>query len=231
MMAASANFPEISLADEQWLDLEVFKQMDYYAVENYNLPIELMMENAGLHLATLVAKSCDEKADILIGVGNGNNGGGGLVAARRLAAWGYNVVLDIPNEIDAELPKKQLKRALQFGAVSGTLHNPTVWVDAYLGFSQRLPLPSEIAKSIQVANDSDAIRISLDLPTGYLGKTSKDYFNASKILILASAKKILKNIDSELFVADLGIPKKVYDKFNSDIPPFHTSTILKITKI
>jgi len=227
---ALTNFPEIVLKEDQWLDLEMFKQMDYYAVEQYNLPIELMMENAGLNLAILVAKSSDPDADIVIGVGNGNNGGGGLVAARRLAAWGYKVFLDMPLAVEQDLPHKQLQRALDFGVTVDTPHNPGIWVDAYLGFSQRLPLPQEIANSIKKANESSALRISLDLPTGYLGQGSVDYFNPNKTLILASAKKILKEIDSELFVADLGIPKEVYEKFNSEILPFYNSTILKITK-
>ena len=78
---------EVSIPISDALELSDFRQMDYYAVENYQLPIELMMENAGLQLAKLAAQfSGIEKAKILIGVGNGNNGGGGMVAARRLAA-------------------------------------------------------------------------------------------------------------------------------------------------
>ena len=73
------------------LSLAAFKEMDYLAVEKYNLPIELMMENAGLQLANIVANSASKSSFILIGAGNGNNGGGDLVAARRLAAWGYKV--------------------------------------------------------------------------------------------------------------------------------------------
>lgn len=41
------------------LTLDHFKKMDYYAVENYNLPIELMMENAGLQLANLIVSSVE----------------------------------------------------------------------------------------------------------------------------------------------------------------------------
>ncbi len=48
------HFHEFKL--EQALELEQFREMDYYAVENYQLSIELMMENAGLHLARIVSK-------------------------------------------------------------------------------------------------------------------------------------------------------------------------------
>lgn len=83
------DYREIKIPLTDALELSQFKEMDYYAVENYALPIELMMENAGLQLANLVASSIQHPdTKILIGIGNGNNGGGGLVAARRLAAWG-----------------------------------------------------------------------------------------------------------------------------------------------
>ncbi|MFT6796061.1 MAG: NAD(P)H-hydrate epimerase [Maribacter sp.] len=81
------------------LSLETFKKMDYYAVEKYGLSIELMMENAGLQLARLIALKASKECKITVGVGNGNNGGGGLVAARRLAAWGYDVYLDLAVDI------------------------------------------------------------------------------------------------------------------------------------
>lgn len=61
--------------------------MDYYAVNNYNLPIELMMESASLQLANLIAGFTKKDQLIKIGIGNDHNGGGGLVTARRLPAW------------------------------------------------------------------------------------------------------------------------------------------------
>jgi hydroxyethylthiazole kinase-like uncharacterized protein yjeF len=169
-----------------------------------------MMENAGLQLANLIA-SCakDLNAKILIGVGNGNNGGGGLVAARRLVAWRYSVCLDVFSEINKELPKRQLERALKFGAKKEVVSPPDIWVDAYLGFSQRLPLCPNLLDTIHQANQGEWHRISLDIPTGFLGDTATVYFHADKVLSLAASKKILYHLpkSTEVFVADLGIPK------------------------
>ena len=221
----------ISLSDA--LELNDFKQMDYYAVENYHLPIELMMENAGLQLAKLAAQfSENEKTKVLIGVGNGNNGGGGLVAARRLAAWGFDVYLDLYSEIDKELPKKQLQRALAFGAKVEKHSIPDIWIDAYLGFSQRLPLRPDLLDRIEQANTSESHRISLDIPTGFLGDTTTPYFKAHQVLSLAASKKILYNLPeiTDICIADLGIPKVVYQKFEVTIPPFHQSAILKLIR-
>ncbi len=215
------------------LELDDFRQMDYYAVENYQLPIELMMENAGLQLARLTAQFLEnKKARILIGVGNGNNGGGGLVAARRLAAWGYDIYLDLYSKIDKELPKKQLQRALAFGAKLEKHSNPDIWIDAYLGFSQRLPLRSDLVERIEYANASDSHRISLDIPTGFLGDTSGPYFQAHQVLSLAASKKILYNLPDQtgIYIADLGIPQLVYQEFSVPMPPFHQSAVLKLIR-
>ncbi len=205
------------------LSLNSFREMDNLVVEEYGLPIELMMENAGLQLARLVVKSIkDQNCKVLIGVGNGNNGGGGLVAARRLAAWGFDVYLDMPILIDKELPKRQLQRALLFGAKNKPISNPHIWVDAYLGFSQRFPLSKEFNNALERANASKAHRISLDIPMGISKDITNPMFMAHQVLTLAAPKFILNNLAKkvEIYIADLGIPISVYQKFNIAMPPF-----------
>ncbi|SFW26583.1 NAD(P)H-hydrate epimerase [Cellulophaga fucicola] len=204
------------------LSLDAFKEMDYWALEKYNLSIALMMENAGLQLARLVAKKATKGSVITIGVGNGNNGGGGLVAARRLAAWGFNVNLDLAVSITKELPKAQLERALLFGAKEGIPKKTDIWVDAYLGFSQRLPLSAVFTNKIEVANASSAFKISLDIPVGISKDGKLTGFKANQVMTLAAPKTILEKLPSavEVFVADLGIPKSVYDHFNIKMPDF-----------
>lgn len=223
---------ETTIPIDEALELNDFKEMDYYTVKEYQLPIELMMENAGLQLARIISKSASKDTPIKIGIGNGNNGGGGLVAARRLLAWGYLVYLDVFTEIDKPLPLLQLKRALKFGAKLDEIKEVDIWVDAYLGFSQRLPLEQKLQERIEQANKSNAIQISLDIPTGYLGDTSSIYFKADKIVTLAASKKTLYNLDkkTEIWIADLGIPAEVYKKYNSKPLPFHENGILKLIR-
>src|SRR3972149_2327383 len=114
------SIPETEISKNH-LTIEKFRDMDYLSVEKYKIPIELMMENTGLQLSRLVVHLLTKPGNILIGVGTGNNGGGGLVAARRLAGWGYNVFLNIPNEVLHDLPKLQLERALAFGVIIQTI--------------------------------------------------------------------------------------------------------------
>jgi NAD(P)H-hydrate epimerase len=212
------------------LSLEKFREMDYLAVEEYNLPIELMMENAGLQLARLVARTKPSGSTIIIGAGNGNNGGGGLVAARRLAAWGFQVHLDLPTQISRDLPTTQLERALAFGALQTLPKSPDVWVDAYLGFSQKLPLRDNFLQAVHRANASSAVRISLDIPTGIGGSVQGDIFQANQVLTLAAYKEVLIGLpeSTEVFIGDLGIPQAVYDRFGVAMPNFSSGQIIKI---
>jgi NAD(P)H-hydrate epimerase len=212
------------------LSLEKFREMDYLAVEEYNLPIELMMENAGLQLARLIARASPAGTTILIGAGNGNNGGGGLVAARRLAAWGYHVHLDLPVPITQDLPTTQLERALAFGALQSLPKSPDVWVDAYLGFSQKLPLRDNFLLAVRRANAATAFQISLDIPTGIGESAPGDIFQANQVLTLAAYKEVLIDLpkSTEVFLGDLGIPRAVYEKFGVEMPNFSSDQILRI---
>lgn len=225
------NFPEINITEIATLPIDSFREMDYMAVRQYNLPIELMMENAGLNLARLATSFLPEKGEILIGVGTGNNGGGGLVAARRLAAWGYTVFLDIPDKNLNELPASQLKKALTFGAKIEKQKNPKLFIDAYFGFSQRLPLPASFEKALETARQFHCPKISLDLPSGFNKKTSESLFYPDAILTLAAMKtELLPLLEKvQIYVADLGIPSSVYKQFNTQIPfTFFLSGIVKI---
>jgi NAD(P)H-hydrate epimerase len=86
--------------------------------------------------------------------------------------------------------------------------------------------------TIGEANKSSAYRVSLDIPTGFLGDPEVDYFKADAVMTLAAPKTILEMLPSstELFLGDLGIPGEVYQKFGMIIPPFHRGQLLQLLK-
>ncbi|PLX03073.1 MAG: NAD(P)H-hydrate epimerase [Marinilabiliales bacterium] len=205
--------------------------MDYKAINDFNLPIELMMENAGLQLARLVSLRTDKTKKITIGIGKGNNGGGGLVAARRLLAWGYNVYLHIPDTNLNSLANLQFLRSKKFGTKITTKLDCDIFVDAYLGFSQRLPLPVSINESLQLINKTESLKISLDLPTGFDLSTGTSEFSPDIILTMAAMKTELIPLlnNTQVFIADLGIPRKIYSEFGIKYPyQFSESGILEV---
>lgn len=205
-------FPTIDASRVRTLSLDAFREMDYYAVNNYHLPVELMMESAGLQLARLSATVVQPGAKILAAIGPGNNGGGGLVAARRLEAWGYEVHIQIPVPVTHELVRDQLNRTISYGVEKVIESDYDLVLDCLFGFSQRLPLPDEISELIRVMNSMKAVRISLDIPTGISEDGKHLRFRADKVLTVAAPKTILLNhIDEyDLFIADVGIPAEVY---------------------
>jgi len=212
------------------LSISKFRKMDYAAINRYHLPIELMMENASLNLVRLIALHATPESMILFGIGKGNNGGGGLVAARRLLGWGFKVWLNIPDEALNPLVQTQLERALAFGAKTAVVANPDLFVEAYLGFSQRLPLSAAYDEAVKMANELTCLKISLDLPTGFDHSMGESIFKPDIILTLAAMKKelLLPAVKANIYVADLGIPSKLYREFGVDPPDgFAASGILQ----
>lgn len=227
------KLPRIIINKNNHLPIYKFKEMDFISVREYKIPIELMMENAGLQLARLVAGKNPQNEKILIGAGTGNNGGGGLVAARKLAGWGYNVSIHIPDDDLNDLAARQLKRAIASGANTEDMKDPDVFVDCYLGFSQRLPLSVALQEAVEEANEYKAHKISLDLPTGFDRETAESIFKPDAILTLAGMKTellpLLGNIP--IFVADLGLPSLVYTRFEvKQYPEFRESGLLECIK-
>ena len=61
--------------------------------EEAGVSTDELMENAGLAIARIVRRELGSLvgADVMVLVGRGNNGGDGLVVARRLRSWGCSV--------------------------------------------------------------------------------------------------------------------------------------------
>jgi len=96
---------------DAWLsplyDAEGMRAVDRWAIEERGVPSSELMEAAGLAVAEAVAGLAPQ-GPVRIVCGKGNNGGDGLVAARRLREMGFGVdVLELaaglPESIDAWL--------------------------------------------------------------------------------------------------------------------------------
>src|SRR5882724_12543311 len=79
---------------ESWLeplyDADGMRAVDRWAIEDQGVPSLELIEAAGGALARAVA-SLSPAGPIRVVCGKGNNGGDGLVAARRLAETGFDV--------------------------------------------------------------------------------------------------------------------------------------------
>ena len=82
-------------ADLPYLTTEQMVEVDRAMIDDYGIELMQMMEIAGRHLAALSrARFLDgdpREKRVVIVAGTGGNGGGALVAARRLCNWGARV--------------------------------------------------------------------------------------------------------------------------------------------
>ena len=201
-------------------------EVDRIMVEDFRIPIELMMEHAGLNLANLAVNLSGNKlSKYVIIAGTGSNAGGGIVAARRLASWGLNVEIILPKGVGKlnAVPKDQYIRAKHLGIkIVDELpedyldfKDESFFIDAYLGYGFT-PRQDEISKKVFNFLSNLHVLLSLDIPSGLDATTGKNYSGINPIatLTLGFVKKGLliterKNIGT-LLVADIGIPLSIY---------------------
>lgn len=126
--------------------------VDRAMVEDYGIELIQMMENAGRALATLARDRFFDgdprRETVVVLAGPGGNGGGAMVAARRLHGWGATVRMVLAQEPDrfAPAPANQLAilHRLGVGVISSDElvaspegPSPDLIIDGVIGYSLR----------------------------------------------------------------------------------------------
>lgn len=216
-------------------------------IQDIGITLIQMMENAGRHLATLAREKLGGEVEgkrIVVLAGRGNNGGGGLVAARRLANWGAQVCVVLaasPNEY-RDVPAHQLailQKMPVFISQSTVLPPADLILDALIGYGLRGAPQSIPADLIRAANINGAPIVSLDTPSG-LDTTTGNVFDpcirADATLTLALPKvglltEIARAVVGRLYVADISVLPQVYAMMGIEIPNlFAEAEIVHIQK-
>ena len=189
----------------------------------------LLMENAGAAVARAVVEHLGGNAEgkrILTLCGPGNNGGDGMVAARHLASEKAEVTVLLLSPMDKvktrearqnleALKNMQLTINLitavtkeEVQAWSDLFKEADVIVDAVLGTGVRGSLAEHIAEAIKLANESNALRVAVDVPTGVDPDTGmyETAFNSHITVTFHGYKPALVNRPEKIIVADIGIP-------------------------
>ena len=238
------------------LTAEQMRGVDRLMVEEFGVRPVQMMENAGRELARLARQvlSDDENGavdalqdrPIVVLAGRGNNGGGGLAAARHLLNWGawVQIVLshplsDIPPcEMRSQLTTLQHMDAPLAWAEEGWELPPSdLVIDALIGYGLSGSPHGRAADLIQLANSSVAPILSLDLPSGLDasgGQLFSPHIVASVTMTLALPKLGLLRPEAnavcgQLYLADVGVPQALYERLALDLPPlFAGDTLLPL---
>ncbi|MFW9944600.1 MAG: NAD(P)H-hydrate epimerase [Candidatus Sifarchaeia archaeon] len=199
-------------------------EVDRIMVNELGIPIELMMEHAGVNLARLAVELMVQKqTKFWVVAGSGNNGGGGLVAARRLVGWGHDVTVVLPMGAHRlrTIPLAQLRRleslradiTESFQTMSET--KDSMIIDAFIGYGfekREDDTTNEVFNTLQESRNV----LSLDAPSGLEVSTGEAVSRIRPIatLTLAFAKSGLLNTDPEntgnLYVCDIGVPSSIY---------------------
>ncbi|MCO5315980.1 MAG: NAD(P)H-hydrate dehydratase [Solirubrobacterales bacterium] len=154
---------------------------DRWAIERTGIPSLDLMETAGRGLADRAAEMAGS-GSVAVLCGKGNNGGDGLVAARYLAAVGYEVTVFLPWPASELSPDSKTNRErLPAGVEVETGLDPgserfdsfTVTIDALFGtgFSGRPREP--VASLIESLNRSSSRVLACDFPSGVDGSTGE----------------------------------------------------------
>ena len=220
-------------------------EVDRLMIDSYGITLFQMMENAGLNLARLALKMADKSDGFLILAGSGGNGGGTLVAARRLIGWGRNVQIRTSKPFDKYhgVPAHQLYILQQLEA-DIKLFDPTedisadVILDGIIGYSINGDPNGVPAEMIMLADRSGAKILSLDTPSGIeltKGISYEPSVHSDATLTLALPKTglfepAIKKQVKQLYLADIGVPLELYQKMGIPISenPFNETGIVRL---
>lgn len=226
------------------LSTEEMIEVDRLMIEVYGISLLQMMENTGRNLAELAAwmlKDTDTGKTVAILCGAGNNGGGGMVAARHLHNRGMDVHLLCTGKGPLkEVPALQWNILTQMGLGDDpdfNLLGADLIVDAMIGYGLKGNPRQDVATFIERVNVSGRPVLSLDAPSGLdttSGSPGKPCVRANATLTLALPKVGLlsasaKDVVGDLYLADISVPPELYGHLGIDIEPlFLEDIIIKI---
>ncbi len=235
------------------ITVEQMREVDRLMVEEYHISLPQMMEHVGRNLADFSIERLKTKHgekdrfSIVIACGTGNNGGGGMVAARFLANRGHIITVVLAGNSDKFKPVpanhwKTLQamnvRMIEVNSTDsiGAYNDSDLIIDAIVGYSLKGELRGVPAQVVRDILQSGREVVSLDVPSGLdatTGKFSLDCIKALATMTLALPKTGLikekaKGYTGDVFIADIGVPPGLYTKLGlPEVDLFQDGSIVK----
>jgi NAD(P)H-hydrate epimerase len=225
------------------LTVEQMIEVDRLMIEEYGIELIQMMENAGRNLAELtgwiLAASLSGRS-VCVLCGRGNNGGGGMVAARHLHNRGADVhIVRLPGNLK-DAPAKQWQILEKMGLYNDPyydLSKADIILDALIGYGLKDILRPEVTVWIEKANVAGKPVLALDAPSGLdatLGTPDKSTVRADATMTLALPKVGLMSESAspyvgDLYLADISVPPELYRTMGLEVGNiFEQDSIIKI---
>jgi NAD(P)H-hydrate epimerase len=217
---------------------------DRYTIEEYGIPSITLMETAGRGCADRIQAAYGplEGEAVVVLCGKGNNGGDGLVVARRLLTEGarvHVVLTSAPDELseDSAHNLSLLRRLEDAGEAGARLTmdqlegldalteaaaplRPRLYVDALLGTGLTSDVREPIRSLVTWINDRTAPTVAIDVPTGLHSDTGVVLgvaVRADRTVTMAATKVGLRVGEGPeragpVEVIDIGMPPFVLDR-------------------
>lgn len=201
------------------------REVDRLMIETYCISLPQMMENAGRDLADLAMRWLGGSVagkSILVLCGKGNNGGGGMAAARHLHNRGASVAVRLAGEVRdlKPVPARQWLPLEKLGLAEASADWPPaeLILDAMIGYGLVDAPRLLIASWIERANASGIPILALDSPSGLdstKGASAGPCIQAEATLTLAMPKvgllaKGSQGCVGELYLGDISVPPELY---------------------
>ncbi|MBR6510596.1 MAG: NAD(P)H-hydrate dehydratase [Clostridia bacterium] len=201
------------------LESALIKKAEQASVESGSFTFLELMQNAGEKAFDIINKKYDIKSKkVAVVCGNGNNGGDGFVISRLLYEYGADVTVFIP------LGEPQTESALYYYNRLNNMKIKTDFegdfdfiIDSLFGIGLNRPLSKDIVLLLEKLNQSNGIKIAIDIPSGIKadnGEILGSCFKADlSITFIAYKPCFFLNKGSEfcgeVIVADIGVtPEK-----------------------
>jgi len=224
---------------------EEMRRIDDITIREFQVDVLMLMENAGRATATMARRMLQGTTfgkRVACLVGGGNNGGDGMVAARHLADWGADVKVIVGTTKDRmkSVPLGQLhileKMGIPILSTEYALRDYDLLIDGLMGYGLEGNPRDRVAMIIEDANSSGRPILALDVPSGMNATSGEAYdpcIKATATLTLALPKTGFLSPSAspyvgDLYLADISIPRKVYQSFGQQNILFQNDTILKV---
>ncbi|MCI6853027.1 MULTISPECIES: NAD(P)H-hydrate epimerase [Limosilactobacillus] len=152
---------------------EQMRHYDSYTINTIGIPSLVLMERAALAVRDEVLNAFPlNSQNIVVVAGSGNNGGDGLDVARLLHIAGVKVtILNVGNPDHASNEHQVQDRICQYYKIPQTsdlnvLKDASLIVDALFGIGIDRPVEGNYATAIEAINNSDAVVVAVDMPSG-----------------------------------------------------------------
>lgn len=166
------------------LSIDKIREADAYTIKHEPIADIDLMERAATELFEWIAAKTDPAKKINIICGLGNNGGDGFAVARMLKEAGYEIVLYIVWYADKMSPscKTNFERIRKIKSVQinelkegdsiPEFTEDEIIIDALFGSGLTRPIKGFTEKVVDQINDSNAVVISIDAPSGFFSDST-----------------------------------------------------------